>query len=82
MRSGPAPVSSAMTSLMRMCVPSSTPFMRLTITASDGIADPQVWRLTRSCCDGTASTTTSAPSSALAGSAWAVIASGSSTPGR
>ena len=46
MRSGPAPVTSAMTSLIRWCVPSSMPFMRLTITAvgGDGGPTPRGWR--------------------------------------
>ena len=53
-RSGPAPVSSAMTSLIRFRVPSSTPFIRLTSTASGASTDAQSSRLARSVCDGTA----------------------------
>ena len=81
-RSGPAPVTSAMTSLMRRCDPSSTPFMRLTITADGSIRSPHAPRLVRSVCDGTASTTISAPASASAGSVVARIVSGSSRSGR
>ena len=36
-RSGAAPVTSAITSLIRLSEPSSTPFIRLTSTASEGM---------------------------------------------
>ena len=82
MRSGPAPVISAITSLIRFSVPSSTPFISDTSTASGASTDAQSSRLARSVCDGTASTTMSAPAAASSGSWVAVICSGSVMPGR
>ena len=82
MRSGPAPVTSAMTSLIRRVVPSSIPFIRLTRTQSGGRSETHVLRLLRSVCDGTARTTTSAPRRASAASEVAATVSGSGIPGR
>ena len=67
MRSGPASVTSAITSLIRFSVPSSTPFISETITAASGTHGAQSSRLARNVCDGTASTTTSASASASLG---------------
>ena len=82
MRSGPAPVTSAITSLIRLVVPSSTPFISETITTLPGMYDAQSTRFSRRVCDGTASTIKSAPESASSGSWVAEIAGGSSIPGR
>ncbi len=73
---------SRITSLIRSDVPSSTPFMRLTSTASSGSTATHRPRFSRSDCDGTASTTVSAPDAASAASCVAVTPGGSSTPGR
>ena len=81
-RSGPAPVTSAITSLIRLRVPSSTPFISDTITASDGIRSAHSVRFSRNVCDGTANTTTSAPWTAFSGSWVAATLGGSSMPGR
>ena len=81
-RSGPAPVTSAITSLIRLRVPSSTPFISETITAEDGMYGAHCSRLARNVCDGTANTTTSAPASAFSVSWVAMTVGGSSTPGR
>ena len=81
-RSGPAPVISAMTWLIRSPVPSSMPFIRLTSSAPGGSRCCQPARFCRSVWAGTASTTRSAPASASAGSAVARSAAGSETPGR
>ncbi len=81
-RSGPAPVTSAITSLIRFSVPSSTPFISDTSVASGGSTGAHSARFSRSVCDGTASTTTSAPAAASSGSWVAWIAGGSSMPGR
>ena len=61
-RSAGAPATSAITSLIRFVVPSSTPFMRLTSMASGGSAATQSHRFSRSDCDGIANATSSAPS--------------------
>ena len=82
MRSGPAPVTSAITSLIRFSVPSSTPFISETSTLLSGSTEAQSSRLARSVCDGTASTTMSAPATAFSGSWVAEICSGSLMPGR
>ena len=82
MRSGPAPLTSAMTSLMRLSVPSSTPFISESRTASAGSSAVHAVRLSRSVWEGTASTTSSAPSAASPGSGVARTPPGSSTPGR
>ena len=71
-----------MTSLMRLVVPSSTPFIKETMAASAGSRSAQTARLARSVCDGTASTTISAPSTASAGSVVAETAWGSTRSGR
>ena len=60
--------TSAMTSLIRLVVPSSTPFISETTAASAGSSGAQPSRLPRRVCDGTARTTTSAPSRASAAS--------------
>jgi hypothetical protein len=81
-RSGPAPVSSVTISLIRRVVPSSMPFIKLTRTAQE-LSDPfHVDRFSRKVCEGTASTTISAPSAARAGSAVARTPAGSTIPGR
>ena len=82
MRSGSTPPTSAMTSLIRLVVPSSTPFISDTTAAEDGSADPHAVRLARRVCDGTASTTMSAPSAASAGSVVARIVLGSAKLGQ
>ena len=81
-RSGPAPVTSAITSLIRLSVPSSTPFISETITASPPMNGAHSVRFSRSVCDGSASTTTSAPCSAFSTSWVAYTVPGSSMPGR
>jgi hypothetical protein len=81
-RSRPAPVTSQMTSLIRLVVPSSMPFISDSRLASPGSNGAQPVRLSRSDWDGTARTTTSASSSASPGSAVARTAAGSRTPGR
>ena len=58
-------------------VPSSTPFIRLTSTAPGASAGTTCARLARRVCDGTASTTRSAPSTASTASAVAVTVGGS-----
>jgi len=81
-RSGATPATSTMTSLIRRVEPSSTPFIRLTSGADGGSRSRHRTRLARSVCEGTASTTTSAPRSATEGSVVACTACGSSIPGR
>ena len=81
-RLGPAPVTSAITSLIRLVVPSSTPFIRDTNTASLSTYGRNAGRFSRNDWDGTASTTTSAPAKAFPGSLVAVIVRGSSMPER
>ncbi len=71
-----------MTSLMRIVVPSSTPFIRETTGTPAGIASPHWVRLSRRVCEGTASTTTSARSSASPVSTVARTLAGSSSSGR
>ena len=78
---GPAPVTSQMTSLIRL-VPSSMPFISDSSVASDGSSGDQPVRFSRSDCEGTARTTIDASSSASAGSAVARTAAGSRIPGR
>jgi hypothetical protein len=82
MRSAGAPVTSAITSLIRLALPSSTPFIRLTRVASGGRNRAHAARLARSDWAGTASATTPAPATAAAGSAVALIAAGRATPPR
>ena len=62
------PATSSITSLIRLSVPSSTPFIRLITTASSGMCLAQCSRLARNDCDGTASTTIAASASASSGS--------------
>ena len=81
-RSEPAPVTSWTTSLMRFSVPSSTPFISDTITASGSMWGAHTSRLARSDCDGVASTTVSAPWRAFSTSWVAVTVCGSWMPGR
>ena len=64
-----------MTSLIRFPVSTSMPFIRLTRIASGASSGVQAARFSRRDWAGTASTTTSAPVSAAAGSAVAVIRS-------
>ena len=81
-RSGPQPTTSPITSLIRLALPSSMPFIRLTRVARRSTAGAQPPRLSRSVCAGSASTTMSAPASASPGSVVARSAGGSFTPGR
>ena len=81
-RSGPAPVTSAITSLIRRWVPFSMPFIRLTSSAPGGSSPAQLSRFRRSVWAGTASTTRSVPCSAAAGSLVARSALVSVIPGR
>ena len=71
-----------MTSLIRLRVESSTPFISETITASGCTCGAQLRRLSRKDCDGVAHTTTSAPSSAASTSCVARTLGGSSMLGR
>jgi hypothetical protein len=70
------------TSLIRFVVPSSTPFMRLTRTVLRPSAGETADRFSRRLCEGTASTTKSAPSTASAASEVALRLCGSAMPGR
>ncbi len=81
-RSGPTLVTSSITSLIRLAVPSSMPFIRLTSTVCGSISGVQAARLSRSVCEGTTSTAKSAPASASAASVVARTVSGSRMPGR
>ncbi len=81
-RPPPIPVTSSMTSVIRLAVPTSTPFIRLITTAPSGMCFDQTSRLALSDCDGTASTITEAPAHASSGSWVALTLAGSSTPGR
>lgn len=74
--------TSSMTSLIRLAVPSSTPFISETSTVPGCSSPVQSARLARSVCDGTASTVNSASRAASAGSAVARTDAGSSIPGR
>ena len=80
-RSRETPATSSMTSLIRLVVPSSMPFISETSSACGSIIETQCARFSRSTCDGMASTTMSAPRSASAASVVADIRAGSSTPG-
>src|SRR5690606_32026482 len=71
------PVTSTITSLIRLSVPSSTPLARLTSGTPSGSSVRQRVRFSRSDWLGTASTTASAPASASAASEVAVSRSGS-----
>ena len=81
-RAAGAPVTSAMTSLIRLLVPSSIPFMRLTSSACGGSSGAHPARLARSVCAGTANATRSAPSSASPTSEQASSDGLSAIPGR
>ncbi len=70
------------TSLIRLHVPSSIPFISETSSVCGRDERRQATRQERSVCAGTASTTRSAPSSAAAGSVVAVSDVGSVIPGR
>ena len=69
-----------MTSLIRLVVPSSTPFISETTAAVSGSVQPL--RLARSVWEGTARTTMSAPANASCGSVLARMPSGRRIPGR
>ena len=71
-----------MTSLIRLVVPSSTPFISETKTASVGMMSVQWPRFSRSVCEGIDSTTNSAPAAASSGSLVARTVGGSSIPGK
>ena len=81
-RSGPAPVTSAITSLIRFSDAELDALHQRDEHALSGSTEAQSSRLARSVCDGTASTTMSAPATACSGSCVAEICSGSSMPGR
>lgn len=81
-RSRPTLATSSTTSLIRMVVPSSTPFISDTSTVSGASSAVQSARLARSVCEGMARTVKSASRAASAGSAVARRLRGSSTPGR
>jgi hypothetical protein len=81
-RSALTPATSTMTSLIRLAVPSSIPFIRLTNTVPAGSDGTQAVRLSRSVCEGTANTTMSAPAAASAGWGVARTVGGSSISGR
>jgi hypothetical protein len=82
MRSAEAPVTSWITSLIRIRVPSSTPFISETRVAFSGRIGAQSVRFSRRLCEGTVSTTRSASAATCSGSVDAVIDGGSSMPGR
>ena len=71
--------TSAITSLIRLSVPSSIPLARLTSVFPGGSSSRQPARLARSVWDGTANTTASTSASAAAASVVAVIKTGSGT---
>ncbi|AZK95816.1 hypothetical protein B7R87_19595 [Streptomyces tsukubensis] len=81
-RSGPARVTSAITSLISMSVPSSTPFIKETRTVSAASTGAQAVRLFRRCWAETARTAIPAPSAASAASVVALMLYGSSASGR
>ncbi len=81
-RSGAALPTSEMTSLIRLAVPSSTPFIRETRTASEGSSGAHWERFSRSVWEGTVRTANSASRAATAGSVVARTESGRRTPGR
>ena len=74
------PSTSMITSLIRLELPSSIPFSRLTWSAPGGISGAHDARDARSVCAGTAKTTRSAPSRAAAGSVVAVSAAAARSP--
>ena len=81
-RSKGTSATSATTWLIRSVVPSSTPFIRLTRIASAASPVARLARLSRRLCDGTASTTNCAPSTASSASEVAVRLGGRVMPGR
>jgi len=81
-RSGGAPVTSAITPLIRRWLPCSMPFIRLTSSTRGGSRSRQPVRFWRNVWAGTASTTRSAPASATTGSAVAFSSLVSEIPGR
>jgi len=82
MRFSGAPVTSAMTSVMRSVEPSSMPFMRLSSVASGSRCSAHAARLPRRVWLGTDRTTRSAPRRATAASAVAETSSGRSMSGK
>ena len=82
MRDSGRPTTSATTSLMRMRVPVSMPLANEMTPASGSKDRTQVSRLPRRLCEGTASTTSSAPSRTSAGSVDADTLAGSTMSGR
>ncbi len=81
-RSGGSLAVSAMTSLIRIAEPSSTPFMRETTTVSGASSGARVVRLARAVWEGTVRTVKSASAAASAGSVVARTEAGSTAPGR
>ena len=81
-RAGSTPVTWTITWLIRISVSSSMPLATLTSVASPPMASRHCSRLARNVCDGTASSTVHAPSSAAAASLVARIDVGSSTSPR
>ena len=75
-------MTSWITSLIRISVPSSTPFISETSVAFSGMIGAHAVRFSRRLCDGTVSTTTSASAATCSGSVDALIDGGSSMPGR
>ena len=75
-------MTSWITSLIRISEPSSTPFMSETSVAFSGSTGAHAVRFSRSDCDGTVSTTTSASAATCSGSVDALIDGASSMPGR
>ena len=81
-RSAGMSATSQMTWLIRRLVPSSMPFIRLTRTERSGSSPTQPLRFSRNDCDGTARTTSSAPSNAALASGVQRNSDGKCTPGR
>lgn len=82
MRSAGTLATSSMTSLIRLAVPSSMPFMRETRTVSGASSGAHAARLSRRVWEGMARTVKSAPAAASAGSVVARMFAGSSTSGK
>lgn len=74
--------TSSMTSLIRLALPSSMPFIRETSTVSAGSSGAHSARLPRRVWEGMARTAKSAPRAASAASEVARMFAGSSTPGK
>ena len=81
-RSGATPATSAITSLIRLVGPELDALHQADHDGVAGQRPAQRPGSSRSDCDGTASTTSSAPAKAYPGSWVALIAAGSSMPGR